>query len=186
MAEEDNKKKSPFSIYWIYALIGIGIIGYTLFTSSFSVIPVKSQTIFYELAKKGYIQEAKVINKVRLDFKVNQDGKNFIANTQDAKYKNLKEDLKKSGTIKKGDPVFELNIIEVGNFETEVKEINEEIEKTNVSLLAAKKKPLPTVGEYSWNSFTNFDSCRYLDVRYAPYDRWQWWWRRRRSDFQYR
>ena len=31
MADNKNKKKSPFSIYWIYAAIGIAIIGFQLF-----------------------------------------------------------------------------------------------------------------------------------------------------------
>ena len=44
MAEGNNKKKSPFSIYWIYAFIGITLIGYSLFMSSAGEIPVKYES----------------------------------------------------------------------------------------------------------------------------------------------
>jgi hypothetical protein len=34
MSEEQNKKRSPFSIYWIYAIIGVAIIAFQLFMST--------------------------------------------------------------------------------------------------------------------------------------------------------
>ncbi len=43
MSDKKNKKKSPFSIYWIYAAIGVAIIGVQLFMSSGSDTEIGSQ-----------------------------------------------------------------------------------------------------------------------------------------------
>ncbi len=145
MAEKDNKRKNPFSIYWIYAIIGIAIIGFQLFMSSAGRIPVKYQSTFFELAKQGYVQDAKLVNKVRVDFKVTTEGRQFIANSTDKQYKLIKEYLKNGNSVKTGDPVFELNIIDAGNFESQVNEINKEIVEQNKTLKAENKKPLPTI-----------------------------------------
>ena len=68
MAEgQKNNKKTPFSIYWIYALIVIVIIGFQLFGSSTGEVPVKYQSTFFDLAERGYIEDAKLVNKVRVD-----------------------------------------------------------------------------------------------------------------------
>ena len=37
MSEKKNKKKNPFSIYWIYAVIGVAIIGIQLFMSYYDI-----------------------------------------------------------------------------------------------------------------------------------------------------
>jgi cell division protease FtsH len=147
MSEDKNKKKNPFSIYWIYAIIGISIIGYQLFMSSASHISVKYPNTFFDLAEKGYIDEAKLINKVRVDFKINKQGKDYIVNnSEDQQYKYLRDYLIKGNAIRKGaDPTFEINIIDAGNFENQVNEVNKKIKEQNIQLLAQKKQPLKII-----------------------------------------
>ena len=145
MAEGDNKKKSPFSIYWIYAIIGVAIIGFQLFMSSGGRVPVKYQSTFFDLAEKGYVEDAKLVNKVRVDFHISSNGRNYIVKSSDSQYKELKEVLKKSKTIKKGNPIFELNIIDAGNFESQVNELNKATKLKNIELKAEKKAPLKTI-----------------------------------------
>ena len=145
MAEGDNKKKSPFSIYWIYAIIGVAIIGFQLFMSSGGRVPVKYQSTFFDLAEKGYVEDAKLVNKVRVDFQISSNGRDYIVKSNDSQYKELKEVLKKSKTIKKGNPIFELNIIDAGNFESQVNELNKVIKLKNIELKAEKKTPLKTI-----------------------------------------
>jgi cell division protease FtsH len=145
MAEGDNKKKSPFSIYWIYAIIGVAIIGFQLFMSSAGRIPVKYQSTFFDLAERGFVEDAKLVNKVRVDFSINKDGRYFISNSDDSQYKQLKEYLSKGNSVKKGDPVFELNIIDAGNFESQVNDLNKSIKEKNKELIAANKTPLKTI-----------------------------------------
>jgi cell division protease FtsH len=145
MAEGDNKKKSPFSIYWIYAIIGVAIIGFQLFMSTSGTVPVKYQSTFFDLAERGYVEDAKLVNKVRVDFKVNKDGRYYISKSEDSQYKVLKEYLTKGNSIKEGDPVFELNIIDAGNFESQVNDLNKSIKEKNKVLIAEKKSPEKTI-----------------------------------------
>jgi cell division protease FtsH len=145
MSEGENKKKSPFSIYWIYAVIGVAIIGFQLFMSSAGHIPVKYKSTFFDLAEKGFIQDAKIINKVRLDFTITKEGKNYLINTKDAQFKSIKQALTKGNAVKKGDPVFELNIVDAGNIELQVTELNKTIKEQNIKLRAENKAPLPII-----------------------------------------
>jgi len=145
MSEGENKKKSPFSIYWIYAVIGVAIIGFQLFMSSAGHIPVKYKSTFFDLAEKGFIQDAKIINKVRLDFIITKEGKKYLVNSKDAQFKAIKQALTKGNTVKKGDPVFELNIVDAGNIELQVTELNKTIKEQNIKLKAENKAPLPII-----------------------------------------
>lgn len=144
MAEGENNKKSPFSIYWIYAIIGVAIIGFQIFMSSGGRIPVKYQETFFDLAEQGFVQDVKLVNKVRVDFKINEEGKKYIANSNNGDYKALKEYLKGSRPTK-SEPVFELNIVDAGNFEAEVGKLNTAIKEKNIALKAEKKDPIPTI-----------------------------------------
>ena len=145
MSEGENKKKSPFSIYWIYAVIGVAIIGFQLFMSSAGHIPVKYKSTFFDLAEKGFIQDAKIINKVRLDFTITKEGKKYLVNSKEAQFKSIKQALTKGNTVKKGDPVFELNIVDAGNIELQVTELNKTIKEQNIKLKSENKAPLPTI-----------------------------------------
>ena len=145
MSEGENKKKSPFSIYWIYAVIGVAIIGFQLFMSSAGHIPVKYKSTFFDLAEKGFIQDAKIINKVRLDFTITKEGKKYLVNSKDAQFKAIKQALTKGNTVKKGDPVFELNIVDAGNIELQVTELNKTIKEQNIQLKAENKAQLPII-----------------------------------------
>jgi cell division protease FtsH len=145
MADEENKKRSPFSIYWIYAIIGVAIIGFQLFMSSAGRITVIYQSTFFDLAEKGYVEEARLVNKVRVDFTVSKNGRNYIVNSPESQYKYLKDYLKRSNTVTKGDPVFELKIIDAGNFETRINELNKSIKEENKIRIKDKKEPVKTI-----------------------------------------
>lgn len=145
MAEGDNKKKSPFSIYWIYALIGITLIAYSLFVSSAGEIPIKYQSTFFDLAEKGYVAEAQLVNKVRVDFKVSKEGINYIKNSNDAQYKGLKKLLTAKSPLKNAEPIFIINVVDAGNFDAELNELNKNIKTQNSERLKNKLKPIPTV-----------------------------------------
>ncbi len=147
MSEDKNKKRPQFSVYWIYAIIGVSIIAYQLYMSSAGHVPVKSSDTFFNLAEKGYIDEAKLINKVRVDFKINKKGKDFIVNnSDDQQYKYLRDYLVKGNSIRKdADPTFELKIIDAGNFEEKVDKLNLQIKERNIQLIAEHKEPMKLV-----------------------------------------
>ena len=43
MTNKKNKKKVPFSIYWIYAVIAVGIIAFQIFMSNSANTNIKSE-----------------------------------------------------------------------------------------------------------------------------------------------
>ena len=139
MAEGNNKKKSPFSIYWIYALIGVAIIGFQLFMSSGSRVTIKFEDNFFDLAEMGYVQDVKLVNKVRIDFKITKEGQEFVAKTTDSKFSTIRESISKDNRPTKDDPVYELEIIDAGNFQLKVDEINAEIKARNSIIDQSKK-----------------------------------------------
>lgn len=127
MADNKNKKKSPFSIYWIYAVIAVAIIGFQLFMSSGNNATVKSEDTFIELAKEGYISEVALVNRVRVDFTLTSEGKDFIKASDLSKYKGMKEALNR-GNRMGGKQEFSVKILDAGAFTTEVKEMNKVLE----------------------------------------------------------
>jgi cell division protease FtsH len=165
MSEENNnnKRKNPFSIYWIYALIGVALIAFQLFSSSAGRIPVRYQSTFDELALKGYLKEIKLITNVkRVDFKLTEEGKKYILNSKDAKYKKIKEYLSSGSSVRNAEPVFELPIVDAGNFEKRIDELNKKISEHNVQLKADNKKQISAI-EFEpeeeinyWSGILNF------------------------------
>lgn len=73
MSENQEKKRNPFNIYWIYALIGLAAIAISLFTTSANEVKVKSDT-FFALADSSYVKEVKIVNRERVDFKLTEPG----------------------------------------------------------------------------------------------------------------
>lgn len=143
MAENSNKKdnkRSPFSIYWIYAILGVALIGFQLYMNTGSKIPLKSTNQFFELAKQGYVEDVTiVINKARADFAVNKEGLEYLKTTDDKMFSGLKKILKNAkGSA--SELVFETSFAESGQFESEIQKINDELK-------AQSKDPISYVSE---------------------------------------
>jgi len=145
MAEGDNKKKSPFSIYWIYAFIGITLIGYSLFMSSAGEVPVKYESTFFDLAEKGYVTEVQLVNKVRVDFKISNEGLKYIKTSKDEQYRGLKKYIDSKSPIKAAQPVFIHNVVDAGNFDADLSELNKKIETENLVRKEKGQRALPIV-----------------------------------------
>jgi len=140
MANNKKQKKSPFSIYWIYGFIAVAIIGFQMMNSFDSSTKVGSQQTFFELAEKGYVKHVAIVNKVRADFKLTEDGKTFIKSNTSGEFSKMKEAFNKGGRIKKSDPIFEMDLIDAGNFEMNVQKVNESLkaEGQNTIILTPK------------------------------------------------
>ena len=153
---EQNKRKNPFSIYWIYAIIGVALIGFQLFSGSVGRIPVKFQSTFDHLAGQGYVTEVQLINKVRVDFKLTPDGKEYVKKSKDKKLKTIKESLNKNSALRQSEPIYELTIVDAGNFESKVDEINKKIKEDNAKLSAEDKETIPLL------EFTTDEEINYI------------------------
>jgi cell division protease FtsH len=144
MAEGSNKKGSPFSIYWIYALIGVAIIGYQIYFGYSNELTLNNQNTFFELAENGYVKDVHLVNKVKVEFKLNEDGKTFVKQTSESKYKLLKKALTDS-KVKRGEQEIEFKIADAGVFQNQVNELNKEIKKNNTTKAINKSKSVAPV-----------------------------------------
>lgn len=143
MADDKNKKKSPFSIYWIYAVIGIAIIGFQLFMSSTANTQVKLEDTFFKLAEKGYVEDVKLVNKVRVDFKLTDDGSTFIKGSKEGEFQTMRDALK-HGNRMGGQQTFSVKILDAGSFSTRINELNNQLK-------AEHKDPIAVVSEEEIN-----------------------------------
>jgi cell division protease FtsH len=144
MAEGSNKKGSPFSIYWIYALIGVAIIGYQIYFGYSNELTLNNQNTFFELAENGYVKDVHLVNKVKVEFKLNEDGKTFVKQTSESKYKLLKKALTDS-KVKRGEQEIEFKIADAGVFQNQVNELNKEIKRNNTTKAINKSKSVAPV-----------------------------------------
>ena len=159
MSEEKNKKKNAFSIYWIYAAIALAIIGFQLFMSSGNRITVTYSTTFDDLALRGYVRNVKMVNKGRIDFKVSDDGKEYILSSNEKQYEPLKSYLRKGTNMRSNDPTFELKIIDAANFETHVRQdINTTIKEENKERSKNKESLIPIVELIDTEEVNYFES----------------------------
>ncbi|MCO5260435.1 MAG: ATP-dependent zinc metalloprotease FtsH [Crocinitomicaceae bacterium] len=137
MAQKNNNKKSPFSIYWIYAILGIGLIAYQYYYSSNNRIPLKTMAQFETLADSGYVENvAIIINKLRVDIRLSDEGIEYLNNTDNTQFKTIKNYLKKDKDFRSrntGPYFLELNISDNGNFEKKLEKINEDLKQHNRS-----------------------------------------------------
>ncbi|MCE2743113.1 MAG: ATP-dependent zinc metalloprotease FtsH [Fluviicola sp.] len=140
MSEENNKKKNPFSIYWIYAAIGVAIIGFQLFMSASSTATINNQQTFFQLAEEGYISKVYIVNRVRADFQLNKDGESFVKNTKTGEFKRMGEVFSKNKNIRNTQPTFELELVTVENFINKLDKINQKLEKAHKNQVAFSSK----------------------------------------------
>lgn len=152
MAENDNnKKKSPFSIYWIYAVIGLAIIGFNLFMSTSSNVSLKSEDTFFELAKNNYVTDVSLVNRVRVDFKLTPEGEDYVKKSSDPRFRSMKEMLNRGNRFGSRNMEFSVKILDPSTFTGTVKEMNDELK-------AEGKTTIQVVPEEEINYFSNIIS----------------------------
>ncbi len=144
MSNNKEKKKSPFNIYWIYALIGIAAISINLFMSSSTSVKVKSET-FFALADSSYVSDVKLVNRQRVDFKITEVGRNFISSNSD-RFGTLSKALDNQAKANKSaDPIFQFDVADPGNFANNLDKVNEKLKASN-----KKTVPLEPVEEVNY------------------------------------
>lgn len=143
----NSPKRNPYAIYWIYAVIVLGIIVATYYNES-SAPKLRDINTFYRLADSSFIADAQIVNRVRVDFKINKEGEAFAKEHPQGELKYIKAALDKKGKkIGNTTNVYSIDIVDAGNFETKLDQINER--------LKAKGKPTisaPPVEEVNYLS----------------------------------
>ena len=120
MAEKKNK--SPFSIYWIYAIIGVAIIAFQLFMNGGGKAKINTKQTFFTLIEKKGVEKVRIVNRERVEFQLNQVGKQLVQEGTNSDFQTMKKALNSSTPTKDKKVVFELEEIgDLGNFENEIK-----------------------------------------------------------------
>lgn len=131
MSENNNqdKKRSPFSIYWIYGLIGVSIIAFQLFMSGSGDIKLKYKNTFFALADSNYVNSVYIVNKDWVEFKLNEKGQEFVKKSKDKQFSDIQKAIKSTGNsmMASKNPTIKVDIVDAGNFEEELKITNEEL-----------------------------------------------------------
>jgi ATP-dependent metalloprotease FtsH len=140
MANKNNQKKSPFSIYWIYGIIAFAIIGFQMFSNVESSSIIKSQQTFTDLAENGYVKHVFIVNKVRADFKLNENGKTFVKEKGTGEFIQMSKAFEKGGRMKNTDPTFKMDLIDAGNFEMNIQKINDKLRGDNKGVIVLEPK----------------------------------------------
>jgi cell division protease FtsH len=151
MAENNNsnkQKKNPYAIYWIYAVIVLGIIVAARFSGT-SETQLRNINTFYSLADSSMIADARIVNYKRVDFKLNEKGVKFVKDNPKGELKYLKAALERKGNAftQSGNPVFSIDIVDAGNFETKLDQINERLAAKGKATVSA-----PPIEEHDYFS----------------------------------
>jgi cell division protease FtsH len=118
----NNDKKSPFSIYYIYAIIGIAIIAFQLFMNGGGETKINTKQTFFTLVEKKGVQKVRIINRERVKFELNPTGKQLVLSGSDSDFKSMSKALSSGSAKKDKKVVFVLEEIgDLGNFENEIK-----------------------------------------------------------------
>ena len=124
-----KRKKNPFPIYWIYAIIGVSIIAFQLFMTSNSKASV-SKRVFLELVDGKFVQDVEIINKKICRFNLNDKGIKNVQKSKNKDFSALKKSLSKTKDNKLSIEID--NIGDVGNFENDIKSTNPDLDFASV------------------------------------------------------
>ncbi len=120
----NGKKKSAFSVYWIYAFVGIALIAANFYFSAGASGEIQEEETFYELAEAGYVKEVVVINRSRIDFKLTKDGKSFVKNENGDEFNAMSKTLSEGRSISSGNPKFSVKMGDFGYFQEKMDLLN--------------------------------------------------------------
>ena len=76
MSEE--KKKSPFSIYWIYAALGVALIAFQIYMNTGGHATIKYRETFFNLVDQQGVKNVRIINQSQADFKLTAKGLDIV------------------------------------------------------------------------------------------------------------
>src|SRR5690554_2586817 len=107
-------KKNPYSIYWIYAAIGIALIATQLFMGSSTTKQLQSKQTFLTLMEEGFVENIILWRNVgRVDFRITESGKTAIlqGDFTGADFEVMKRAMNNSGkTLGSASPQFSFDI----------------------------------------------------------------------------
>jgi ATP-dependent metalloprotease FtsH len=119
MAKEN--KKGGFSVYWIYAILGVSLIAFQLFMSGDSQVSISDKKTLFSLIEAKGVRKIEIINEKSAEFYLSKEGVAFVNSMKGGDYETIKKAFKKDGVVKGKEIVFEIeNIGDLGNFQRDL------------------------------------------------------------------
>jgi cell division protease FtsH len=113
----ENKRKNPFSIYWIYAILGVALIAAEIYWNSGSRAVINKKNTLLELVDKNGVKNVKIVNQSYCEFELTSKGVELVKQAKSGELSEMKKVINRS-TNKGKSIVFELeNIGSHANFE---------------------------------------------------------------------
>jgi len=110
------KKKNNFSIYWIYALLAVGLIAFQMYMGQSHKHEADSgqlEALFMDSTFRG-IDEVIIVNRENApfaEFKLNKEGVDTVMNSKRSKFSSMKKSLTESEEKDKTQILFEIKSI---------------------------------------------------------------------------
>ena len=121
MAKET--KKGGFSVYWIYAILGVALIAFQLYVSGDSHVSLLSKDTLFDLVKAKGAKKIEIVNQTSVDFRLSKVGVDFVKKSRGGDYETIKKALKKESSVKGKEIIFQIeNIGDLGNFQDDLEE----------------------------------------------------------------
>ena len=110
------KKKNNFSIYWIYALLAVGLIAFQMYMGQSHKNEADSgqlEELFMDSTFRG-VDEVTIVNRENApfaEFKLNKEGVDTVMNSKRSKFSSMKKSLTESEEKDKTQILFEIKSI---------------------------------------------------------------------------
>ncbi|MFM7681675.1 MAG: ATP-dependent zinc metalloprotease FtsH [Bacteroidota bacterium] len=118
----ENKRKNPFSIYWIYAILGVALIAAEIYWNSGSRAVITKKNTLLELIDQQGVKNVKIVNQSYCEFELTSKGIQLVNQAKSGELSEMKKVIKRSSNKGKS-IVYELeNIGSHANFEKALEE----------------------------------------------------------------
>ena len=117
------KKKNNFSIYWIYPLLGAGLIAFQLYMGQTEKSTVKLQTLL-NIADSSGVDNVNMINEKSAEFYLNKKGIALVKSSKDKELIKINDFIKKSKETDKKKILLEVEKIDQTYLSQQLKEKN--------------------------------------------------------------
>ncbi len=122
-----TKKKNKFSIYWIYLILGLGLIVFQLYMGQDEKSSVKLQTLL-NIADSSGVDNVIMVNEKSAEFHLNKKGLALVKKSKNKELKKVQEFLNKSKESNKTKILFEVEKIDQTHLSQQLEERNVKFE----------------------------------------------------------
>lgn len=120
----NEKRKNPFSIYWIYAILGIALIAFQIYVNSGGSSTIKYKKTLFTLIKQDGVKNLRIVNQTSVKFNLTPKGVAYVKVAKEGELADMRETITKGNAVKNKDITFEIkNIGSQTNFEKSLDEL---------------------------------------------------------------